>query len=88
MPKPPSPCIDVCKYKLKGHCIGCGMTKAQKRLVERLDGAGRRQFIAELLAQQKALGDRFRGWEIAYRAKCARKDRPCPLDEAEIVAAE
>jgi hypothetical protein len=64
------------------------MTKAEKRLVERLDGAGRRQFIAELRARQKALGDRFRGWEIAYRAKCARKERPCPLDDVEAVAAE
>ncbi|MEM7240341.1 MAG: DUF1289 domain-containing protein, partial [Pseudomonadota bacterium] len=28
MSKIPSPCIDVCKYKLKGHCIACSMTKA------------------------------------------------------------
>ena len=25
-----SPCIDICKFKREGHCIGCSMTKAQK----------------------------------------------------------
>ena len=32
--KIPSPCIDVCKYKYKNHCIGCSMTKIQKRLLK------------------------------------------------------
>ncbi|MEM6670690.1 MAG: DUF1289 domain-containing protein, partial [Pseudomonadota bacterium] len=26
--KLPSPCIDVCKFRRAGHCIGCSMTKA------------------------------------------------------------
>lgn len=82
MPKPPSPCIDVCKYKLKGHCIACGMTKAQKTRVKRLDrGADRRAFLRALLAQQQSLGRSFDGWAIAYRRKCARKGKPCALDE-------
>ena len=34
--KIPSPCVDVCKYKLRGHCIGCGMTKKQKRSFKKL----------------------------------------------------
>ena len=34
--KLPSPCMNVCKYKLKGHCIACSMTKPQKSLFKQL----------------------------------------------------
>jgi predicted Fe-S protein YdhL (DUF1289 family) len=72
----------VCKYKLRGHCIGCAMTKLQRDSFKRLsDDADRRAFVRALLTQQRALGDRFRGWATAYRAKCARKQAPCLLDE-------
>jgi len=83
MGKVPSPCIDVCKYKLKGgHCIGCGMTKPQKKTFKRLDGRkAKRRFVADLVAQHRALGDRFKGWVTAYRRKCAKKDIACPLDD-------
>lgn len=82
MAQTPSPCIDVCKYKLRGHCIGCAMTKMQRDAAERLrDEADRRAFVRALLAQQQALGDRFRGWATAYRRKCARAGVACPLDE-------
>lgn len=78
----PSPCIDVCKYKLRGHCIGCGMTKQQKAAAERLhDPAAMRAFVSDLLAQQAALGRPFWGWEGGYRQKCARQGAPCVLDE-------
>lgn len=37
MPKTPSPCISVCKFKRVDpagyHRIGCSMTKAQKKIV-------------------------------------------------------
>lgn len=79
--KIPSPCVDVCKYKRQGHCIACSMTKAQKAMAERIrDEAEMAGFLAELRAQQKALGDRFWAWESGYRAKCARRGAPCPLD--------
>lgn len=82
MAKPPSPCIDVCKFTLDGHCIGCGMTKKQRKRFKDLDGGGaRRAFILSLLDQQRALGRPFTGWARAYRKRCARKDRPCVLDE-------
>ncbi|MEO0624370.1 MAG: DUF1289 domain-containing protein [Pseudomonadota bacterium] len=82
MSKIPSPCIDVCKHKLKGgHCIGCSMTKTQKSKWKRLDGKkGKRRFLAELLGQQAELGGKFKGWTIAYRRKCAKKDIACPID--------
>ena len=34
MAKIPSPCIGVCKFRREGHCIGCSMTKAQKKLAK------------------------------------------------------
>lgn len=81
MPKTPTPCIDVCKFKLRGHCIGCGMTRPQKSMVKQLDDEGRRAFLAEVVAQQQALGGKYRGWAPAYRRKCEDKGAPCPLDD-------
>lgn len=78
----PSPCLDVCKYKLRGHCIACGMTKMQKAQAERLhDAAAMRDFVEGLIAQQQALGRVFWSWEAGYRQKCARQGAPCVLDE-------
>ncbi|MEM9148308.1 MAG: DUF1289 domain-containing protein [Pseudomonadota bacterium] len=83
MSKIPSPCIDVCKHKMKGgHCIGCSMTKKQKSEWKKLDGKkAKRRFFSDLRKQQIDLGGRFKGWEIAYRRKCKKKDIPCPIDE-------
>ncbi len=82
MGKVPSPCIDVCKFKLKGHCIGCSMTKPQKQAFKGLDGSkAKRRFLRELVAQQARLGKGFKGWAIAYRRKCAKKGVACPLDD-------
>lgn len=81
MPKIPSPCIDVCKYRLKGHCIGCSMTKAQKHAFRKLErNRARKDFVAFIVAQQRLLGNRFKGWGTAYRRKCAKKGVPLPLD--------
>lgn len=78
--KVPSPCIDVCKFKNAGHCIGCGMTKKQK--FKRLDGKkAKRAFIGALRVQQSEVGIRA-NWERAYRRRCAKKGVECPLDRA------
>lgn len=83
MAKPPSPCIDVCKFKRAGHCIGCSMTKAQKKAFKKLEGAEqRRAFIRDLVAQQAELG-KYRHWEAAYRRKCEKKG----LDWRDVAAA-
>ena len=80
MAKYPSPCIDVCKYRMAGHCIGCSMTKLQKKAYKRLDGGKKqRAFLAALLTQQQALGDRFKGWRGAYAKKCAKKGADWPI---------
>ena len=69
----PSPCIDVCKYKRQGHCIGCSMTKAQKSMFKKLKRpAHKAAFVTMLVAQQEKLG-KFAGWARAYARKCERK---------------
>ncbi|MEM1346198.1 MAG: DUF1289 domain-containing protein [Pseudomonadota bacterium] len=82
MGKIPSPCIDVCKFKLAGgHCIACSMTKAQKKTFKRLDRKkDKRRFLGMLVEQQARLEGKFRSWPIVYRRKCVKKDIECPLD--------
>lgn len=71
--KTPSPCIDVCKFKREGHCIGCSMTKAQKSLFKSLKKDEHRQgFVEMLIAQQQRLG-KYRHWEPQYLRKCLKK---------------
>ena len=80
MGKCPSPCIDVCKYKLKGHCIACSMTKAQKQGWKRLEATSdQRDFLDMLLKQQALLRGKFKAWRIAYDKKCKRKGVKSPL---------
>lgn len=77
--KLPSPCIDVCKFKRAGHCIGCSMTKPQKKTFKKLGGKKeRRRFIEALYAQQQEMG-RYRHWAIAYAKKCKKKGVESPV---------
>ncbi|MEL6296965.1 MAG: DUF1289 domain-containing protein [Pseudomonadota bacterium] len=85
--KIPSPCIDVCKYKRGGYCIGCGMSKTQKKSFKKLGGRKKQlRFIEKLMAQQVELGG-FPMWPRAYRKRCRKKDMACPLDH-ELAGAE
>jgi len=79
MPKTPNPCIDVCKYKREGHCIGCSMTKGQKSLFGKAKKATQRDgFVQMLMAQQAQMGG-FAGWRIAYAKKCKKKGAEAPF---------
>ncbi|MGY6696593.1 MAG: DUF1289 domain-containing protein [Roseinatronobacter sp.] len=79
MTKIPSPCIDVCKFKREGHCIGCSMTKAQKSMFKKLKKSAHQQaFINLLLHQQNAMG-KYRHWLEAYRKRCAKKGAKSPI---------
>ncbi|MCF6445267.1 DUF1289 domain-containing protein [Nereida sp. MMG025] len=79
MAKVPSPCIDVCKYKRQGHCIGCAMTKAQKSLFKSLKKAKHQQaFVDMLVLQQESMG-KFKAWPPAYAKKCAKKGVSYPF---------
>ena len=72
--KLPSPCVDVCKYKLKGHCIACSMTKVQKSLFKQLKKEKHRKaFLDMLILQQVSLGT-SKEWPILYLKRCANKN--------------
>ncbi len=76
--KTPSPCIDVCKFKRDGHCIGCSMTKTQKSLFKGLKKDKQRAAFVEMLtAQQQVLG-RYSHWNVAYAKKCKKKGAKLP----------
>ncbi|MEM7751144.1 MAG: DUF1289 domain-containing protein [Pseudomonadota bacterium] len=80
--KVPSPCVDVCKFRSKGHCIGCGMTKKQKKKFKKLDGRkAKKGFVVDLVAQQARIGLKA-NWERSYRRRCSKKGAECPLDNA------
>ena len=82
MAKLPSPCIDVCKFKRPGpagaHCIGCSMTKPQKKIGKSLKKReAMAAFVALVTAQQAVMG-RFAHWAPAYRKKCAKRGVAAP----------
>ena len=71
--KVPSPCIDVCKYKYKNHCIGCSMTKIQKKTFKKLSTMNQKKdFLNFIINQQTFLG-KFKHWEKVYEKKCIKK---------------
>ncbi|MCR9089401.1 MAG: DUF1289 domain-containing protein [Rhodobacteraceae bacterium] len=74
MSKLPSPCLDICKHKIRGgYCIACGMTKQQKRLYDGIrDEASQRAFIEDLMAQQQRVKS-AKTWPMEYAGKCARQ---------------
>ncbi len=81
MPKPeksklekiPSPCISVCKFRREGHCIGCSMTKGQKKLFKKLKKADQQDaFLTFLLHQQSSLG-KYTHWTRSYQRKLTKK---------------
>ena len=76
-----SPCIDICKFKREGHCIGCSMTKAQKSTFKALNKKKQRaEFINTLLEQQNRLGG-YEAWPQAYRDRCLKKGSQDLLDQ-------
>jgi len=73
MAKVPSPCIDVCKFKREGHCIGCSMTKAQKSLFKQLKKDKHRLAFVEMLRAQQAAMGRYTHWAVAYAKKLKKR---------------
>lgn len=73
MPKLPSPCIGVCKFKRDDHCIGCSMTREQKSLSKLAKkGKARRAMVTLVMAQQAVMGG-YKHWDAAYAKRCAKK---------------
>jgi len=71
--KTPSPCIDVCKFKREGHCIGCSMTKAQKSLFKELKKNKHREAFVEMLVGQQSRLGKYSHWMPKYQQKCLKK---------------
>lgn len=85
--KAPSPCIGVCKFRDDGHCIGCRMTKPEKKRFKRLKGkSGRKPFFA-MLRERLVERERYAYWSRMYRRRCARKEAACVLDKLDGVEA-
>jgi predicted Fe-S protein YdhL (DUF1289 family) len=77
-----SPCISVCKFRRAGpagrHCIGCSMTKDQKKMFKGLKkDAHRAAFVALIRSQQIVMG-KYRAWAPAYLRRCLRKGAAIP----------
>ncbi len=69
-----SPCIDVCKYRDDGHCIGCSMTKNQKKISKSLKSKDKQLAFEGLVKmQQEQLGG-FEAWEKAHKQRYRDKD--------------
>ncbi len=71
--KLPSPCIDVCKFRREGHCIGCSMTKPQKKLFKSLKRPEHQQAFIDMLVHQQGHLGKYGHWTPAYLKKCAKK---------------
>ena len=68
-----SPCIDVCKYRDDGHCLGCSMTKIQKKISKSLKSKAKQLAFEELVKMQQAVLGGFEAWEKAHKKRY--KDR-------------
>lgn len=68
-----SPCIDVCKFRREGHCIGCSMTKHQKSMFKKLKKETHQKAFLDLLVHQQNDMGKFSHWREAYRRRCAKK---------------
>jgi len=79
--KVPSPCIDVCKFRRAGHCIGCSMTKPQKKLFKALKKRDQQEGFVQLLVHQQASLGKFGHWAPAYARKCLKKGVRPPLKD-------
>ena len=71
--KTPSPCIDVCKFRRGGHCIGCSMTKAQKSLFKELKKPAHQSAFVDMLQTQQAAMGQYSHWAPEYARKCLKK---------------
>lgn len=76
----PSPCIDVCKYKRGGRCIGCSMTPEEKRSFPHSGSGEQKKAFIEALLDRVAAHRNPAFWAMTYRRKCEREGVPFPLD--------
>jgi uncharacterized protein len=86
--KAPSPCVGVCKFRDAGACIGCQMTKPEKKRFKRLKGKGERKPFFLALRERLVARGRYGYWSRMYRRRCLKKGAACPLDKLDAEAEE
>ena len=69
-----SPCIDICKYRSDGHCVGCSMTKAQKKISKSLKSKDKQLAFEGLVRMQQAVLGGFEAWEGAHKKNYRSKN--------------
>ena len=74
MTKSYSPCVKVCKYREDGHCLGCSMTKTQKKISKKLKSKDIQMAFMELVRVQQAYLGGYEAWEQAHSDLYAIKD--------------
>jgi len=80
----PNPCLDICKYKIRGgYCIACGMTKPEKRQYDGTrESDAQKDFIEDLMSRQGEIGS-ARTWAMEYARKCERRGVEPPFKLSE-----
>ncbi|RFC64429.1 DUF1289 domain-containing protein [Fulvimarina endophytica] len=81
--KAPSPCISICKRPGGGACIGCGMTKREKKDFKKSRKKGERKKLFRTIMARLDETGRLARWKHVYRRRCEKKEAPCPLDKLE-----
>ena len=66
MTKPYSACVKICKYREDGHCVGCSMTKAQKKISKKLKSKDSQAAFLQLIRMQQTCLGGYEGWEKAH----------------------
>jgi len=74
MTKSYSPCVKVCKYREDGHCLGCSMTKTQKKISKKLKSKDTQMAFVELVRVQQAYLGGYEDWEQAHSDRYAIKN--------------
>ena len=69
-----SPCINVCKYRDDGHCLGCSMTKTQKKISKALKSKDKQLAFEQLIKLQQAVLGGYESWETAHKQRYRGKD--------------
>ncbi len=66
MPQPYSPCVKICKYRVDGHCVGCSMTKIQKKICKKLKSKDTQAAFLQLIRMQQYYLGGYEDWEKAH----------------------
>ena len=66
MAKSYSPCVKICKYREDGHCMGCSMTKTQKKISKKLNSKDSQAAFVQLIRMQQLFLGGYEAWEKAH----------------------